>query len=242
MMLTVVALFALGSGISGGTNNAATLIGGRAVQGIGGGGINLLIELIVSNLVSLRERGAYSGIVLGAFSLGTAVGPLVGGVIVDGTTWRWIFWINVLVAGVALALQFLFLRVDYYKETAILTKLKRVDYAGNIILVAIVVAVLLALSWGGTKCPWSLYRVLVPLIVGVFGPIIFHIYEDLPDSDTTAATAAFVFMRAYGSTWGVSIPAAIFNAQFAKLSRRIGDADIQVQLSGGNAYSFANVD
>jgi MFS family permease len=90
MMLTVVALFALGSGISGGATNSAMLIAGRAVQGIGGGGINLLIELIVSDLVPLRQRGAYFGIVFGVFSLGTAVGPLIGGAIVDGTTWRWV--------------------------------------------------------------------------------------------------------------------------------------------------------
>ncbi|KAI1738082.1 major facilitator superfamily domain-containing protein [Xylaria scruposa] len=381
MMLIVVALFALGSGISGGANNAASLIGGRAVQGIGGGGINLLIELIVSDLVPLRERGAYFGIVFGVFSLGTAVGPLVGGAIVDGTTWRWVFWINLPVAGVALILHFLFLRVNYDRETAILTKLKRIDYAGNAILVASVVAVLLALSWGGAQYSWSSYHVLVPLVVGIFGLFLFHVYEsmpwvrdyhtlpervfkrrtpataliiafinficlfwviyflpvyfqavlgmsptlsgvallptvllsvvtgaisgvllskwgryrplhilafslislglglfsrfnqhtrpaewvlvqavaafglgimmstnlssvqaDLPDSDTAAATAAFAFMRAYGSIWGVSIPAAIFNAQFANLSWRIGDADIQKQLSGGNAYSFANAD
>lgn len=89
-MITVVGLFALGSGIAGGANSAAMMIAGRAVQGIGGGGINLLIELIVSDLIPLRQRGAYMGIVFGVFSLGTAVGPLVGGAIVDGTTWRWV--------------------------------------------------------------------------------------------------------------------------------------------------------
>ncbi|KAI1749855.1 major facilitator superfamily domain-containing protein [Xylaria castorea] len=311
MMLIVVALFALGSGISGGAKNTANLIGGRAVQGIGGGGINLLIELIVSDLVPLRERGAYFGIVFGVFSLGTAVGPLVGGAIVDGTTWRWVFWINLPVAGVALVLHFLFLHVNYDREAAILTKLKRIDYAGNAILVASVVAVLLALSWGGTKYPWSSYQVLVPLIVGIFGLVLFHMYEGMPwvreyptlpervFKRRTPAIALIIacinficlfwviyFLPVYlqavlgmsptlsgvallptvllsvvtgaissvlPSKWGryrplyilafgVSVPAAIFNAQFANLSWRIGDADIQKQLSGGNAYSFANAD
>ncbi|KAI1350847.1 major facilitator superfamily domain-containing protein [Xylaria sp. FL0043] len=293
MMLIVVALFALGSGTSGGTNNAATLISSRAVQGIGGGGINLLIELIVSDLVPLRERGTYFDIVFGVFSFGTAVGHLVGGAIV------------------------------------------RIDYAGSTILTASVMAVLLALSWGGTKYPWSSYHVLVALIVGIFGLALFYIYEgmpwvrehptlperpcsgcpptlsgvallptvllsvltgliagvllsrwshkpglwtifalphthraewvlvqavaafglgimmstnlssvqaDLPDSDTAAATAALASMRACGSIWGISIPAGIFNAQFANLSWRIGDADIQKQQSGGNAYLFPDAD
>ncbi|KAI0894118.1 MFS general substrate transporter [Annulohypoxylon nitens] len=381
MMITVVGLFALGSGIAGGANSAAMMTAGRAVQGIGGGGINLLIELIVSDLIPLRQRGAYMGIVFGVFSLGTAVGPLVGGAIVDGTTWRWVFYINLPVAGTALILHLLFLRVNYDRETSIVERFRKIDYAGNAILVGSVVSVLIALSWGGTEYQWSSYQILVPLFLGLFGLVIFHIYEgmpwvrdyptlpervfkrrtpaaalliafinfialfwviyflpiyfqavlgmsptisgvallptcllsvvigaisgivltktgryrplhfiafalialglglfsrfnqhtstaewvivqmipafglgimmstnlpavqaDLPESDTAAATAAFAFMRAYGSIWGVSIPAAIFNAKFAAESWRIGDPLIEAQLAGGNAYSYANAE
>ncbi len=90
MMLASVSFFALGSGISGGATTSAMLISGRAIQGIGGGGINLLIEIVVADLVSLRERGAYMGIIFGIFSLGTSVGPFLGGAIVQWTTWRWV--------------------------------------------------------------------------------------------------------------------------------------------------------
>ncbi|KAI0002318.1 multidrug resistance protein fnx1, partial [Xylariaceae sp. FL0662B] len=68
------------------------------------------------------------------------------------------------------------------------------------------------------------------------------VQADLPESDTAAATAAFAFMRAYGSIWGISIPAAIFNAKFATESWRIGDPQVRDALSGGNAYSYANAD
>lgn len=79
VMIGVVAVFTLGSGISGGANSPAMLIAGRAIQGIGGGGINLMIEVIVSDLVPLRERGNYMALIFAIFCLGTAIGPFVGG-------------------------------------------------------------------------------------------------------------------------------------------------------------------
>lgn len=380
MMIGVVTMFALGSGISGGASNAAMMIAGRAVQGIGGGGINLMIELIVSDLVPLRQRGAYMGVVFAIFSLGTALGPFIGGAIVQRTSWRWVFFINLPIAGVALVLHVLFLRVNYDRQTAIAMKLKKVDYVGNGILIASIVAVLIALSWGGSKYAWSSYHILVPLLLGTVGMAIFHWYEtmpwvknptlppriftrrtpaaaliiafinfmllfwviyflpiyfqavqpmspiisgvallptvllsvvtgivagviltktgryrplhmasfalitlglglftrfdastsraewilvqcipaiglgtmmtanlpavqaDLPESNTALATGAFAFMRAYGSIWGISIPAAIFNAQFDSLLHLIDDVGIREQLSHGKAYSYANAD
>jgi MFS family permease len=90
MMIGVVAVFTLGSGICGGANTTGMLIAGRAIQGIGGGGINLMIELIISDLVPLRERGGIMGILFAVFSLGTSIGPFVGGAIVERSSWRWV--------------------------------------------------------------------------------------------------------------------------------------------------------
>ncbi|KID81393.1 macrolide phosphotransferase k [Metarhizium guizhouense ARSEF 977] len=74
-----VALFALGSGIAGGANNAAAMITGRTVQGLGSGGIMLIVELVVYDMVSPRDRGKYLGIVLSTAALGAIIGPVVGG-------------------------------------------------------------------------------------------------------------------------------------------------------------------
>ncbi|EHK99460.1 putative Uncharacterized MFS-type transporter [Glarea lozoyensis 74030] len=98
LMISVVAMFALGSGISGGATTTAMLIGGRAVQGVGGGGINMLIDLIVCDLVPLRERGNFMGIIFGVFAIGTSLGPFIGGAIVQNTTWRWVFYLNLPIA------------------------------------------------------------------------------------------------------------------------------------------------
>ena len=92
--LVIVVLFTLGSGIAGGANNGATLIAGRAIQGMGSGGINMIVDVIISDLVPLRERGNYMAFVLIVYFIGTAVGPYVGGAIVENTNWRWVFYIN----------------------------------------------------------------------------------------------------------------------------------------------------
>lgn len=84
----------MGSGIAGSANNGVTLIAGRAIQGMGSGGINMIVDVIISDLVPLRERGNYMAVVLIVYFVGTAVGPYVGGAIVETTSWRWVFYIN----------------------------------------------------------------------------------------------------------------------------------------------------
>lgn len=89
-MIGSVILFVIGSGISGGAINAAMMIAGRTVQGIGGGGINVLIDMIVSDMVPLRERGNFMGMIFAVFSIGTSLGPFIGGAVVQHSSWRWV--------------------------------------------------------------------------------------------------------------------------------------------------------
>ncbi|OTA97588.1 hypothetical protein M434DRAFT_382481 [Hypoxylon sp. CO27-5] len=175
--MAIVAFFTLGSGICGGATNGAMLIAGRAVQGIGAGGINIIIDIIVSDLVPLRERGNYMAIVLLVYTVGTTLGPWVGGVIVANTSWRWVFWINLPVGGAALVMIFLFLQVRYNKEMSFAQKMKRIDYGGNLILVGATVSVLYALTYGGTKYPWSSANVVSPLVIGLLGLGLFMWFE-----------------------------------------------------------------
>jgi MFS family permease len=99
LLLGSVAIFVLGSGLCGGANSMGMLIASRTVQGLGGGGISLLIETVVQDLVPLRERGKYMAVVLMFSTVGAAIGPLLGGVIATKTSWRWVFYINVPVGG-----------------------------------------------------------------------------------------------------------------------------------------------
>ncbi|KAA8645746.1 hypothetical protein EYZ11_001255 [Aspergillus tanneri] len=176
-MIISVALFALGSGLCGGANSTSMLIAARVVQGLGGGGMNVMIEIIVADLVPLRERQQIMGIIFTAFSVGTMIGPVVGGAIVDHTSWRWVFYINLPLCGVTLLLMILFLHVRYDREATVWSKLKRVDFVGNTILIASVIAILLSLTWAGTLHPWKSWRTLVPLLLGFVGLVAFMYFQ-----------------------------------------------------------------
>ncbi|KAM7206086.1 hypothetical protein V8F20_002868 [Naviculisporaceae sp. PSN 640] len=169
LALFIVAIYTLGSGIAGGANSSAMLLIGRAVQGAGSGGITMIETLIIADLVPLRDRGNFQAILAMTYAIGMAAGPVIGGLIVQNTTWRWVFYINLPFGGLCLGLLWLFLRVKWDRETHPWEKLKRIDAAGNLLIVASSVAVLLALTWAGAYYPWSSPRVLVPLILGLLG-------------------------------------------------------------------------
>ncbi|KAF5015620.1 hypothetical protein F66182_12984 [Fusarium sp. NRRL 66182] len=78
-LIASIAMFTLGSGLCGGASNTAMLIAGRAVQGLGGGGLFVMVDIIVADLVPLRERQKYMSMIMGTFALGTFVGPIIGG-------------------------------------------------------------------------------------------------------------------------------------------------------------------
>ncbi|RAK75207.1 MDR family MFS transporter [Aspergillus fijiensis CBS 313.89] len=233
-MIFSVVLFILGSGICGGASSAAMLIAGRAVQGVGGGGINMLIDLIICDLVPLTQRGAYIGLLFVVFAVGTSLGPFIGGAIVSNTTWRWVFYLNLPIGGLGLGLLILFLQVNYNREMSIGTKLKRLDYLGNLLLVGAIVSILIALSWGGTRYPWSSGHVLAPLIIGLLGIPAFVLYQATPYvkepttplrlfSNRTSIIAFFnTFMHGLLSFWILYMLPVYFQAVLQSSPERSG--------------------
>jgi MFS family permease len=145
LTLLAVFLFAVGSAVSGSAPNLGALVAGRAIQGIGGGGINILIEIIVADLVPLRQRPKFISIIFTAYTVAVVLGPVIGGLLSQKVSWRWIFYLNLPVAGLALVLLFAVLRVQYRKDS-IRSSVRRVDFAGNALLITCVVSVLLALT------------------------------------------------------------------------------------------------
>ncbi|KUJ20443.1 MFS general substrate transporter [Mollisia scopiformis] len=176
-MIFSTAAFVLGSGLCGGASNINMLIAGRLIQGIGSGGVNVLIEIIVCDILPLRERGKYLGIMFGLIALGTTLGPVFGGLIVQYTSWRWVFYLNVPIGGVALVIHFAFLRVKSDNTLDYMARLKRIDWIGNVVFVLSMVSVLIALSWSGSTYPWSSFRVIVPLVIGFLGFGLFGFYQ-----------------------------------------------------------------
>ncbi|KAF4635954.1 hypothetical protein G7Y89_g2121 [Cudoniella acicularis] len=179
-LLVAISLFLLGSGICGGAHNTNMVIGGRAVQGLGGGGLSIIPGMVVCDVVPLRERAKHTGVVYGAFALGTFIGPVVGGSMVDHIGWRWVFWLNLLIAGLALVLVMVFMQAKHGRSGSTLTQLARIDYVGNALLMGAVTSILLALSGTGSLDLWNSWRKWLPLLLGLLGLPLFVFFEGSP--------------------------------------------------------------
>lgn len=180
-MITSLGIFALGSGVAGGANTASMLIGGRTIQGLGAAGINVLVEIIICDLLPLRERGKFMGFMFFFIVLGSVCGPFLGGILVDRVSWRWVFYINLPFCALCLGLLILFLRVKR-PDTTQSTKesLKKVDLIGLVILCGSISSLLYALTYGGTRYDWSDAPIIVSFVIGILGIAVFFIYQVSP--------------------------------------------------------------
>jgi len=180
-MLVSVFMFIVGSAVCGAAQNMGMLIGGRVIQGVGGGSIPVMSELICSDMVPIVERPKYLGSLLAIASLGTVIGPPVGGAIVANISWRWIFLINVPPSGLAFLLLFMVLRMkDKVPDGERLTfrqKLGKVDWIGNSLFAGSSTSFILGLTMGGNTYPWGSPRVITPIVIGVVGFVVFAFYE-----------------------------------------------------------------
>ncbi|TCD69560.1 hypothetical protein EIP91_007184 [Steccherinum ochraceum] len=184
IVLICIAFFAVGSALAGAAQNMNMLIAARTVQGIGGGGILNLTEVIISDLVPLAERGLYQGILALVWAFASGIGPPIGGALAQKASWRWLFYINLPLCGVAFALVVFFLRVRSPKGS-IWMKLKRVDWIGNLIVVAGTTLAVTGLTFAGVRFPWDSAQVLAPLIIGLALIVVFVVYEaKVPDEPT----------------------------------------------------------
>ncbi|KAH9902443.1 iron permease [Cubamyces lactineus] len=175
-MMICVGFFFVGSALSGSAQTMNWLIAARTVQGIGGGGIINLASIILSDLVSLAERGVYQGFLIMTYAIAAAVGPSIGGSLAEKATWRWLFYLNLPLSGIAFTLVTLFLRVKTPPGT-LLEKLSKIDWFGAFLAIAGTTLVLVALTWGGIQFPWGSAHVLAPLIIGALLLVIFVLYE-----------------------------------------------------------------
>jgi len=175
-MIGSVAVFTIGSGIAGGASNGEVMIVGRAIQGLGSGGFNMLVDLIICDLVPLRERGKFIGLINSFFAIGLFLGPFIGGALVEYSNWRWVFWINIPIGLVSIIMLFAFLQVKYVKAP-FSERIQQIDYIGNTLVIGSTTSILYALTYAGTAYPWSDARILTSLIIGIFGMIGFHTFQ-----------------------------------------------------------------
>ncbi|KAF1835366.1 MFS general substrate transporter [Decorospora gaudefroyi] len=179
LSILAILAFAVGSVISSTAKSTGQLIAGRTIQGVGGAGCVVMPEILICDLVSLRERGTFVGILTACWGSGTLAAPIIGGAFAEHSTWRWIFYLNLPIAGLAI-LPLLFLKMRNPNTDSFARRLRRIDWLGNAILVLAVVSLLLSFTYAGTKNLWSSWRTIVPLILGVLGLLAFAAYEAGP--------------------------------------------------------------
>lgn len=172
LLVIAILLFVAGSVVGGLAENMTWLIIGRAIQGLGGGGLIILAQAIIADVVPARERGRYMGIMGAVFALSSVAGPLLGGWFTEGPGWRWTFWINLPLGAVALLAAVFLLRLP--KNTGVRP---RIDYLGMILLSIGTTCLVLVGSWGGSEYAWTSPVILYLIGATVLTAVLFVLVE-----------------------------------------------------------------
>ena len=219
LVQAALGIFSVGSLIAGFAPSMEVLIGARAIQGLGVGGLTALVQVVIASMVTPRERGRYSGYIGAVFAMATVSGPLIGGLLVDTAGWRWCFFINLPVAVLAFAVLQRTLHLPVVKREV------HIDYLGATLLVGGVSLLLVWVSLAGQQFDWTsgtsialVAAGLVVLGVAVLVEARYAVDPIIPlrlfrDRTTSLATAASVLI-------GISMfGATVYLSQYFQLAR-----------------------
>ncbi|EAU32610.1 conserved hypothetical protein [Aspergillus terreus NIH2624] len=170
--LSALFIFELGSLICGVAPTSVALIIGRAIAGIGSGGLFSGGIIIIAQSIPLERRPIYTGMLSSMFGVASVAGPLMGGAFTDHVTWRWCFYINLPVGAVTCAFIVLFFKApkSVKDKSGFKDQLGQLDLPGTAVFVPAIICILLALQWGGTKYAWSNARIIALFVL--FGVLI----------------------------------------------------------------------
>lgn len=176
ILLLANVIFMVGSLVAALANSIGMLIAARAIQGIGGGGLVTLVNICISDLFSMRRRGAYFGIIGGVWALASAIGPVIGGVFTEKVTWRWCFYINLPLDGAAFLIILFFLDLKTPK-TPFIQGFKAIDWLGSLLIVGGVLMFLFGMEYGGVTYPWASATVVCLIVFGILTLVLFVLQE-----------------------------------------------------------------
>ncbi|KAH3671317.1 hypothetical protein OGAPHI_000540 [Ogataea philodendri] len=176
IMLSSIIIFEIGSLISGVAKSMDMLIGGRAMQGVGGAGIQACVMGIATEVTTIDKKPMILAMIGVVFVVASILGPIIGGLFTTYTTWRWAFYINLCFAGPILPL-FLFSFRPQTPKGGLMEKVKRIDYLGAVLMIASLVLLLLPLSFGGNEYKWNSGVVIGLFVAGGVLGIAFCVWD-----------------------------------------------------------------
>ncbi|GAA2284787.1 MFS transporter [Streptomyces hawaiiensis] len=168
---TAIVIFLVGSALCGAAQDMGQLIAFRALQGLGGGGLIVLSMAIVGDLVPPRERGRYQGLFGAVFGATSVLGPLLGGLFTQHLSWRWVFYVNLPVGVVALAVIAAVLHIPRTARRHV------IDYLGTFLIAAVATCLVLVASLGGTTWAWGSWQIVGLAVLGVVLAVAFVAVE-----------------------------------------------------------------
>jgi EmrB/QacA subfamily drug resistance transporter len=171
LFIFAIVIFLVGSALSGLSQNMEQLIGFRALQGLGAGGLMVGAMATLGDIVAPRERGRYMSYMMVVMMLATIGGPLAGGFITDSFSWRWIFYINLPLGGAALIYLLAVLHVPAKKVS------HKIDYLGGGLLAVAAIAVILLATFGGTEYAWGSLQIVGLGVIAVAATAGFLVTE-----------------------------------------------------------------
>jgi EmrB/QacA subfamily drug resistance transporter len=171
LFIIAICIFLIGSALCGIAQGMTELVIFRAIQGFGAGGLFPLALAVIGNIVPPRDRGRYQGLIGAVFAAASIIGPAVGGFIVDNTTWRWIFYVNLPVGGVALLV--IWITMPRRRDV----RPRSIDWLGALVLALGTTALLLGLVWGGRQYAWTSPHVLTALTAAAVLLVAFGLWE-----------------------------------------------------------------
>ncbi|HPJ18505.1 MAG TPA: MDR family MFS transporter [Actinomycetota bacterium] len=184
MLQSAVAIFVAASALAGLSQSMAQLIGTRALQGIGGGGLMVLVMAVIADIVSPRERGKYMGLFGAVFGVASVIGPLLGGLFTEHLSWRWVFYVNIPLGVAAFLVLGAVLHLPVHKQK------HRIDWLGAVFMVTGTVMLLLVAVWGGQRYPWASAQI-VGLAVGGLVAVAAFIWQELRHPEPVVPLSMF---------------------------------------------------
>ncbi|PNI10507.1 MFS transporter [Arthrobacter sp. AFG7.2] len=206
LLIAAILLFMIGSVVGALANGMGVLITARVIQGLGGGGLMILSQAVIADVVPPRERGKYMGMMGGVFAIASVAGPLLGGWFTEGPGWRWVFWINIPLGLLALAGAAFFLKLPKHSGKP------KLDLGGMVLMAIATTCLVLFATWGGGKYEWS-DPIILALIAGTLASAVAFVLVERRTAEPIIPLHLFKDLNFNLSTFaGLLIGVAMFGA------------------------------